>query len=487
MGSSPVRDPGVREKPLRRKREPGHRAEPAPKRKRNSEMFPKSERPVIFQDDDKFDTIGVDKAANICYKHSVEEDRKKKKEQKKNTLEKCDDVLKKVMVPAGGDDAKDELNIEARKLRPVCKEIKKIMDWIPLAHKEIIRNLPLAVYGLRDGVASKSIELAHNLASHIQIKMFPPANLRSSANNQRHKDFSDKEGQLIVEQEDMFEDIGNTVDVMMAWTNLDCVWQKHHSNWPAAKIAMRVILMMRMFVHCGQKAKDIMVLFSNRFLTICASNAANREEPMDFERALNLDRDVCYNGGFLREPPAKSSDTQGGSRQQFGGSSQQSIGSSQQSGSSSRGGSAGEECKCFCAAGELLGEHCTVMYCTVCCTELYRAGVGLCIDCCPVVGQSSVFQSKQGLYYRVTEGGTRGGQARPSQAAGSQGGTSGSGSSVLRLQDGSVLCGFYQTIRCNMQSQAHCVRGPGIRKHLCAFRKADGSFCAAKHPTINHK
>ena len=32
-------------------------------------------------------------------------------------------------------------------------------------------------------------------------------------------------------------------------------------------------------------------------------------------RTLNLAREVCYNGGFLREPPAKSVDTQGGTRQ----------------------------------------------------------------------------------------------------------------------------------------------------------------------------
>ena len=31
-------------------------------------------------------------------------------------------------------------------------------------------------------------------------------------------------------------------------------------------------------------------------------------------RSASLAREVCYNGGFLREPPAKSAD-QGGSRQ----------------------------------------------------------------------------------------------------------------------------------------------------------------------------
>ena len=59
--------------------------------------------------------------------------------------------------------------------------------------------------------------------------------------------------------------------------------------------------------------------------------------------------------------------------------------------------------------------------------------------------------------------------------------------SLLKLQDGSVMCGFYQNVLCKMQSQAHCVRGPAIRKHLCAFRKADGSFCAARPPKVHHK
>ena len=354
--SSPTREPGVRVKPPSKKRPvpggPRDDAPKSPKKKKNSEMFPKSERPDIFQNDEKFDAMSVDKAANICYKHSVEEERKKKKDEKKNSLQKSDDVLKKVMIPAGADDAKNELNIEARKLlRPVVKEIKNTMEWFPTVRKEIIRNLPLAVYGLQDGVASKSIEMAHDLSSILEIKMFSPSNLRSSANNQRHKAFSDKEGQLIVEQEDMYEDIGSTTDVMMAWNTLDCVWQKLHSEWPAAKIAIRVILMMRMFGHCGLKAKDIMVLFSNRFLMINASNAANRQEPMDFERALGLARDVCYQGGFLRDPPAKSAETQSSSKQQSGSSVQQCGSSVQQSGSF-RGGSTGElvfSC-----------EHCTI-------------------------------------------------------------------------------------------------------------------------------
>ena len=65
-------------------------------------------------------------------------------------------------------------------------------------------------------------------------------------------------------------------------------------------------------------------------------------------RSASLAREVCYNGGFLREPPAKSAD-QGGSRQQCSGCLWQAGSSAQQSGSSIRGGSSGEQGRCCLA------------------------------------------------------------------------------------------------------------------------------------------
>jgi len=63
-------------------------------------------------------------------------------------------------------------------------------------------------------------------------------------------------------------------------------------------------LTMKMFVHCGTKAKDVIVQFSNRFLASNSKAAANQEPPMDFDRALNLAGTACYTAGYAREPPA---------------------------------------------------------------------------------------------------------------------------------------------------------------------------------------
>ena len=51
-----------------------------------------------------------------------------------------------------------------------------------------------------------------------------------------------------------------------------------------AKIAIRVILTMRLFAHCTYKAKDVMIGWSNRFLAANANRAANRNSPMSFEK-----------------------------------------------------------------------------------------------------------------------------------------------------------------------------------------------------------
>ena len=283
---SPIRSVRTKE---REKKEPvkrtgssggenGQRSPKKKKKKTNSQMYAKEKRPELFYDDEVLDSFTPDKAGKICYLHALEEEKRNQKNLLKNAKKKCDDTIKSVMIPAGADDAKNNLNVEARKrLRPVVKEISKVMEWFPTAWTDIIRNL--SVYGLQDGISTKAIKLAHDLSSTLEIKMFSPSNLRSSASTQRQKAFAE-DGKLIVEQDDVYEDLQSTDDVLMAWNTLDCVWQKLHPEWPVAKVAIRVLLTMRHFAHCRSKAKEVMVCFSNRYL---AANA-NRETPMGFEK-----------------------------------------------------------------------------------------------------------------------------------------------------------------------------------------------------------
>jgi hypothetical protein len=55
------------------------------------------------------------------------------------------------------------------------------------------------------------------------------------------------------------------------------------------------------------------------------------------------------------------------------------------------------------------------------------------------------------------------------------------------MPDGSMLCPFYQEDSGCRTTGDECVRGSVRLKHLCAAKKANGSFCGAKHPKKDHK
>ena len=74
-------------------------------------------------------------------------------------MEKADDKLPLVKIPAGEDNATDKICEARSMLRPVMREKKDQMDWLPTKWTEITRNLPLAVYGLQDCVSTKAVEL----------------------------------------------------------------------------------------------------------------------------------------------------------------------------------------------------------------------------------------------------------------------------------------------------------------------------------------
>ena len=380
--------------------------------RKNSDFYPKDQRPPMFENDEKFNKLSFDKAAKICFSFYQMEEKKKEKESKDNTVEKTDDKIPTVEIPAGPDNAGDILNIEAReKLRPVNKEMGDIMDWYVYKRKEIVRNIPLNLYGLQDSVSSKAIESCHNLSSTIEIKMFSPNNLRSATTSQRQKAFTDREGKLVVEADDVYGELETTWEVMLAWNTLDSVWSKIHPIWPVARIGIRVCIMMKHFAHCGSKAREVMVVFSNRYLASNARNVANRKGPMSAEKAWTLAGSVCANAGFSREPGARPSKPE--------------VQAASQSSGGSLGGSWG------------------------------AGGRG---------------------------GGGRGGHGAGGRGRDSRGG--GRPNTGRRLQDGTVLCHFYNSSSCRTQGD-ECLRQGIPNKHLCGFLKSSG-VCGMKHSKMEH-
>ena len=282
--------------------------------KTNSEMFPANVRPEMFKDDEMFNNLGFEKASTFVHEHAMLQAKLKMKESSKNAQEKSDDEIKKVKIPEGEDDAKETLNIEARKaLRPVNKEISEQMSWIVTKRENIIRNLPLEIYGLADSVPTKAIEAAHSLASNLTIDMFSPGGKKT--NTVKQKALKSKDGELAVETMDVYGDLDSIQDVLLAWNTLQAIWQKVFPEWPAAVIGQRVIMNMKNFSHCGHEAKEVMVRFSNRLLTSNSQRAASRKKPVSYERAWNLAGTVCMEHGYSKEPLATKGTRMGGMNQ----------------------------------------------------------------------------------------------------------------------------------------------------------------------------
>ena len=105
----------------------------------------------------------------------------------------------------------------------------------------------------------------------------------------------------------MYGDLESVQDVLLAWNTLAAIWQKIFPEWPAAQIAMRVILKMKMFSHCVNRngssdAKEVLIDFSNRFLTSNSQRAVSKKGPLSYERAKNIAGNVCVDRGHPREP-----------------------------------------------------------------------------------------------------------------------------------------------------------------------------------------
>ena len=268
--------------------------------KRNSDLFPADVRPDIFRSDAVFNALSFDKASTFVHEHGLMQAKIKLKERSNNSQEKADDKLRMVEVPAGADDAQEVLNTVARNLRPVNKEIKEQMSWLVTERKDVIRNLPLEVFGMADSVATKALELCHNLKSNLTIDMFSPGGKK--AINTKTKACRTKDGELAVETSEVYGDLDNVTDVLIAWANLGAIWQRIFPWWPAAIIAMQVIFKMKMFAHCGEGAKKVMIKFSNKILTSNAQGAASKKGPLTFERALNVAGNTCLDLDYAKDP-----------------------------------------------------------------------------------------------------------------------------------------------------------------------------------------
>lgn len=139
--------------------------------KGNSELFSKGQRPHAFKSDELFDILSYAKAAQyIMNEHLLQQKKKLKAKPASATTVKVDDTLPEVILEGGSDDATSKFCWAAQNLRPINDELKPHMRHMNTKHVEIVRGLPLEIFGLSDTVSAKAIELAHDLANSLNIK-----------------------------------------------------------------------------------------------------------------------------------------------------------------------------------------------------------------------------------------------------------------------------------------------------------------------------
>ena len=97
----------------------------------NSEEFSADKKPDMFKDDRLFNRLPFKKATQICLDNEQLVKKKELKNKSKHAAEKGNEQLTPVKIREGKANAGDNLHEEARKLRPVNKEIKDMMKWIP--------------------------------------------------------------------------------------------------------------------------------------------------------------------------------------------------------------------------------------------------------------------------------------------------------------------------------------------------------------------
>ena len=101
--------------------------------------------------------------------------------------------------------------------------------------------------------------------------MFSPNNLRTTAQKARQSAKQDNDGKIILEAEDHYGDLQNPHDVLLAVNTMTAIWQKLHPTWPVGIICSSVCINMKMFHHCQDRAKEVMVDFVNRLLAANSS------------------------------------------------------------------------------------------------------------------------------------------------------------------------------------------------------------------------
>ena len=149
----------------------------------NSDKWPKDLRPPHLEDDEVFNTLSVEAAANHIMQWMTTKammasnEHKEKRSRSMAGREKPDEPIKKVKVEAGEDDALSIFHFKRFKLRTPLTDPKDYWHLMPIKWPEVNKSLYLENIGMDNICSPKTLEMLHDRSSPIEIKMFLTMNI----------------------------------------------------------------------------------------------------------------------------------------------------------------------------------------------------------------------------------------------------------------------------------------------------------------------
>ena len=264
----------------------------------NSEKWEKEVRPPHLQDDDVFDSLSLEAAAQHIMQWLTTKTMMATNEMKENKArhrggkEKPDQEIKKVKIEAGEDDAVSILHKQRFSFRTPLQEPKEYWHLVPLRWKEVNKSIYLENVGLDNICSPRTLELLHDRTSSLEIKMFLSLNISiGRAGVSRKQNLRTLEdGTTEVKNSDDWLSPSNISQLIEALDNLVAVWVV---MWPGewSMVALRRAVSKHLAfgdINHADLRKKMLEAFINEVLANNASLAARGKPPMEFDKLDKL-------------------------------------------------------------------------------------------------------------------------------------------------------------------------------------------------------
>ena len=264
----------------------------------NSDKWSKELRPPHLEDDEVFNTLSVEVAANNIMQwmttKAMMTNNELKEKRSRSTLgkEKKDEKIKTLKIKAGEDNAETLLHDQRFSFRTPLKEPKEYWHLVPVKWQEINKSIHLDHVGLDNICSPRTLELLHDRSSPLEIKMFLTLNINVGragiARKQNLRTLED--GTTEVVSADDWLSPTNINQLLEALDNMVAIWVV---MWPGewSMVALRRVVTKHLAfgdINNPDLRKRMLEALINEVLSSNASLAARVKPPMVFEKIDKL-------------------------------------------------------------------------------------------------------------------------------------------------------------------------------------------------------